>query len=74
MVNGLTYVLERREENGKLNELRAHHNQLRKWREPPLYPKNHPVYELCRIRTTEMEREINDTGIDSLKETGGRSC
>ena len=21
-----------------------------------------------------MEREINDTGIDSLKETGGRSC
>ena len=56
-MNGLTYVLERVDENGKGNELRAHHNQLRKWREPPLYLKNHPVYELCRIRTTEMERE-----------------
>ena len=42
--------------------MRAHHNQLRKWREAPLYLKNDPVYELCRIRT--MEREIKDTWID----------
>ena len=50
--NGVTYILESVDEIGRSREVRAHQSQLRKWREPPSYLKEHPVYELCNSKKT----------------------
>ncbi len=44
--NDVTYMIERKV-NGQTESIRAHQKQLRKWREPPVYLRNHPVYQLC---------------------------
>ena len=46
--NGLSYLLECVDERGNVSEIRAHHNQLRKWREPPEYLSIHPMNEWLR--------------------------
>ena len=65
--NGAIYVLEKSDEDGKRKEVRAHQSQLRKWKEPPLYLKTHPVYELCRLTTSGGENRENED-IINLKE------
>ena len=55
--NGVSYVLERLNDKGILEECRAHHRQLREWREPPQYLKDHPVYDVCKTRLLEDVRE-----------------
>ena len=55
--NGLSYILERVDEEGSVNEVRAHQSQLRKWREPPEYLKMHEMSDwLRRERVTGRER------------------
>ena len=46
--NGLSYLSECVDERGNVSEIRAHHNQLRKWREPPEYLSIHPMNEWLR--------------------------
>ena len=46
--NNVTYVLEGQEEDGKINRIRAHYSQLRRWREPPDYLLAHPLYEILK--------------------------
>ena len=60
--NGLSYLLECMDERGCISEVRAHHNQLRKWREPPEYLKIHPMNDWLRenrlIEVEEDDRSI----------------
>ena len=44
--NELTYILERTLQNGKIEQVRVHQTQMRKWRQPPEYLRCHPVYNM----------------------------
>ena len=57
--NGLSYLLEYLDESGCVNEMRAHHNQLRKWREPPEYLKIHAMNEWLK-KNRIIEEEDNE--------------
>ena len=51
----------------KRKEVGAHQSQLRIWKKPPLYLRAHPVYELCRLTTSE-DKNIDSEDIINLKE------
>ena len=58
--NGLTYIIERMNENGMVVQVRAHQSQLRHWRDPPEYLKAHPVYELGKKKDSEQLRRVHE--------------
>ena len=59
--NGLSYLLEGKNDDGSVKELRAHQSQLRKWREPPRYLVIHPVNEyLGKVAADECEESEPD--------------
>ena len=62
MSNGVSYVLEQVNDGDCINEVRAHQVQLRPWREPPEYLREHPVYDMVR-----MEESGNEARDESME-------
>ena len=52
---GLNYVLEWEDEEGNIDEIRAHYTQLRRWREPPKYLVIHPINQMLEEEAMDVE-------------------
>lgn len=64
--NGVTYVV-RRQVEGKTETKRVHQKQIRKWREPPRYIKEHPVYQMAKTDDeTRMKLQIEQENSNDM--------